>query len=327
MGQGPLQRCGQQAHGTADIVSSEEVLIPSTLSGEVADCVGGSGSCKDGESADVTNSACTELEGFSNNLKPRQSQPGSYLPPTEIERLVGDDICAICLEPLQGRAQTIALCGHIFHRACLNRCGSGLCPKCRMPIDCPVMSDSPSMSQPSSQGRLGLCVGSLVIIHGLQNHTELNGTRGRIVMCHEMAGRYEVRAIVTNQLFRVKGENLMCADAAANESPPAGSSQVNISADSPSLGQPEGANEARVGEGRANPRTPQPTQTFEPGTVVRLIGLRTQLHFNGQTAEVVSMDRSRGRCEIRLEDGCIKTIAADNLELISATAAASSERL
>jgi len=60
---------------------------------------------------------------------------GSYVPPSAVGRLVGDDICAICLEPLRTQAQTIALCGHVFHRSCLNASRSSVCPQCRQPID------------------------------------------------------------------------------------------------------------------------------------------------------------------------------------------------
>jgi len=62
---------------------------------------------------------------------------GSYVPPSTLGRLVGDDVCVICLEPLRTRAQTIAICGHIFHRQCLNAASrqSGVCPQCRQRID------------------------------------------------------------------------------------------------------------------------------------------------------------------------------------------------
>lgn len=60
---------------------------------------------------------------------------GSYMPPSAVSQLVGDEVCAICLEALRKQAQTIALCGHIFHRSCLNNAGSLKCPKCRLPVD------------------------------------------------------------------------------------------------------------------------------------------------------------------------------------------------
>merc|ERR1719263_476388 len=62
-------------------------------------------------------------------------------------------------------------------------------------------------------------VGTLVVIRGLQNHIELNGTRGRVLQCYEMAHRYEVRAVDTGHLFRVKAENLVLAEEEQNEQP------------------------------------------------------------------------------------------------------------
>lgn len=62
---------------------------------------------------------------------------GGYIPPSAVNILLGEDVCAICLDPLRKQAQTIALCGHIFHRSCLNDSGSRFCPKCRRPVDAP----------------------------------------------------------------------------------------------------------------------------------------------------------------------------------------------
>merc|ERR1740121_1705888 len=68
-----------------------------------------------------------------------QRRGGSYLPPAEVEQLVGGDDCSFCLEPLGVGAQTIALCGHIFHHSCLvaasGRPGGDRCPKCRVAVD------------------------------------------------------------------------------------------------------------------------------------------------------------------------------------------------
>eukprot|EP00933_Yihiella_yeosuensis_P054119 TRINITY_DN52484_c0_g1_i1.p1 TRINITY_DN52484_c0_g1~~TRINITY_DN52484_c0_g1_i1.p1 ORF type:complete len:336 (+),score=82.10 TRINITY_DN52484_c0_g1_i1:54-1010(+) len=64
---------------------------------------------------------------------------GSYMPPKEVQQLVGEEPCAICLDALKLKAKTICLCGHIFHMACLIAAGRGepgsCCPKCRQPID------------------------------------------------------------------------------------------------------------------------------------------------------------------------------------------------
>merc|ERR1719356_2378471 len=58
-------------------------------------------------------------------------------------------------------------------------------------------------------------------------------------------------------------------------------------------------------------------ETFEPGSIVQLVGLKTSMCYNGQTAEVLSVDRVRCRYEIRLNDGSVKTIRAENVRLMS----------
>jgi len=57
---------------------------------------------------------------------------------------------------------------------------------------------------------------------------------------------------------------------------------------------------------------------FEIGTIVELAGLKTAMSYNGQHAEVLSVDRARSRYEIRLGDGAIKTIRSENVRLVSA---------
>lgn len=75
------------------------------------------------------------LQGPQAALGPATALNGSYLPPAELGRLLGAGTCSICFEPLQGRAVTVTLCGHVFHRSCLNTAGSPRCPQCRQPVD------------------------------------------------------------------------------------------------------------------------------------------------------------------------------------------------
>ena len=49
-----------------------------------------------------------------------------------------------------------------------------------------------------------LVAGAFVAIRGLRNHVELNGCVARVAECHEESQRYEVRALDSGQLFRVK---------------------------------------------------------------------------------------------------------------------------
>mmetsp|Transcript_55315 Transcript_55315/g.109897 ORF Transcript_55315/g.109897 Transcript_55315/m.109897 type:complete len:289 (+) Transcript_55315:67-933(+) len=215
---------------------------------------------------------------------------GSYLPQSEIKRLVGDDVCAICLEPLKARAQTIALCGHVFHRCCLNRCGDILCPQCRQPID--EMSGTKWGS---------FTVGTLVTICGLQNHVELNGTRCRVVEIHEATHRLEVRTTEGGRLYRVRPDNLTVAEAPNQP----GNATSSATTERETNGSPHGLSGLISWD------------SLEPGTHVRLEGLQTARDFNGRTAVILSTDRAVGRCEIRMEDGSVKTIRAENLRAVS----------
>lgn len=51
--------------------------------------------------------------------------------------------------------------------------------------------------------------GQRVIITGLRNHGDLNGTVGRVTEYSEQISRYEIRA--GGQLFRVKPDNILPA--------------------------------------------------------------------------------------------------------------------
>jgi len=148
-----------------------------------------------------------------------------------------------------------------------------------------------------------LSVGAGVVIRGLRNHTELNGCLGRVVECHEEARRFEVRAVESGQLFRVKQENLVPIDMA---SVPA----------STKAGTGGGAHhESAVSLHQGGSGGEEEDSTFPVGSLVELVGLKTAMAFNGQTAEVLSVDRSRHRYEIQLSDGSVKTIRAENVVL------------
>jgi hypothetical protein len=143
--------------------------------------------------------------------------------------------------------------------------------------------------------RAPLLVGTPVLIRGLRNHTELNGCLGRVVECYEESHRFEVRATESGQLFRVKAENIVSIL----------NSQGYGSSDSAaSLERVPGG-----GEDLAD--------VYEAGSSVELQGLKTATVYNGQQAEVLSVDRVRSRYEIRLGDGSVKTIRAENVRLIS----------
>jgi hypothetical protein len=166
-------------------------------------------------------------------------------------------------------------------------------------------------------------VGTHVAIRGLRNHVELNGCLGRVVECHAESHRFEVRATESGQLFRVKQENLVPIEAIPSQFLP---SKENREPNTTSPRQKKealgGASSSSPGNVESNaslqPGLENDGDTFEIGSMVQLVGLKTAMCYNGQTAEVLSVDRARCRYEIRLNDGSVKTIRAENVRLVSA---------
>lgn len=166
-----------------------------------------------------------------------------------------------------------------------------------------------------------LAVGTHVAIRGLRNHVELNGCLGRVVECHEETHRFEVRATESWQLFRVKQENLIPIEMSAtqlasmkeNREPNTNASPQKKELPSTTVGAgaadgAAAANIAAAGDG---------IDEILEGSQVQLVGLKTAMCYNGQTAEVLSVDRVRYRYEIRLNDGSVKTIRAENVRLLN----------
>jgi len=162
-----------------------------------------------------------------------------------------------------------------------------------------------------------LRVGSHVAIRGLRNHLELNGVIGRVAEYNEETRRCEVRATESGQLFRVKQDNLI---------------PIISSGASASVGgveykenrEPNAGQNLRLSSGGEGASTASLTasadgasEVFEPGSQVQLTGLKTAMCYNGQTAEVLSVDNVRGRYEIRLGDGSVKTIRSENVKLVA----------
>eukprot|EP00928_Gymnodinium_smaydae_P046890 TRINITY_DN31264_c0_g1_i1.p1 TRINITY_DN31264_c0_g1~~TRINITY_DN31264_c0_g1_i1.p1 ORF type:complete len:387 (-),score=64.72 TRINITY_DN31264_c0_g1_i1:75-1178(-) len=169
-------------------------------------------------------------------------------------------------------------------------------------------------------------IGSHVVIRGLRNHTELNGCLGRIVECFEDTQqnhpsiRFEVRATESGQLFRVKKENLVnieVQNAKENREP-----NVNVP-HSKKDALPMGVGSSG-GDHVPAPGSPNigggcgDEDVLEAGSIVELAGLKTAMVYNGQQATVLTADTARGRYEIKLADGAVKTIRAENVRLVSA---------
>lgn len=168
-----------------------------------------------------------------------------------------------------------------------------------------------------------LSVNSHVVIRGLRNHTELNGCLGKVVECHEETHRFEVRATDSGQLFRVKQENLVLIDrpldAKENREPNTTSSPRVLKKDGTGAASSSGIHTSAesLAPGGQPVGTDESGDVFEAGAVVELQGLQTAKSYNGQQAEVLSVDRARSRYEIRLQDGSVKTIRAENVRLLS----------
>jgi len=166
-----------------------------------------------------------------------------------------------------------------------------------------------------------LAVGTHVAIRGLRNHIELNGCLGRVVECHEESHRFEVRAAESGQLFRVKQENLIPIEAIP-ASVMAGSKE-NREPNTGKDGSGGAASSSAQADNQAAPGGEGGDDVFELGSTVQLFGLKTAMNYNGQNAEVLSVDRVRCRYEIRLGDGSVKTIRAENVKFIAPPSKAS----
>eukprot|EP00928_Gymnodinium_smaydae_P039178 TRINITY_DN26817_c0_g1_i1.p1 TRINITY_DN26817_c0_g1~~TRINITY_DN26817_c0_g1_i1.p1 ORF type:complete len:469 (-),score=41.15 TRINITY_DN26817_c0_g1_i1:380-1786(-) len=129
------------------------------------------------ESSEADYKECPPVPKTRHVLTEEQETSGSYAPPLVVSRLVGDGVCAICLAPLVGQAQTIALCGHIFHRSCLNTCGSSKCPQCRRPMDAVEERTSVRRSRNSSRESTG----RYVELRGLREMPQYNGQIGELL--------------------------------------------------------------------------------------------------------------------------------------------------
>lgn len=141
----------------------------------------------------------------------------------------------------------------------------------------------------------GLFVGAPAVIHGLSNHIDLNGCVCRVVRCHSEAQRYEVRAMETGLHYRMKRDNILPIQPCAHTFSIAAKFDMDKT---PSLG----------GTGE---------DLFKPGSTVQVVALRNAIHFNGQLAEVLHIDRAKGRYGIRMRDGSEKTIRFANVRLVS----------
>jgi hypothetical protein len=155
-----------------------------------------------------------------------------------------------------------------------------------------------------------LAVGARVIIGSLRNHAEMNGCLGRVSEYNDELQRYEVRAEGGGQLFRVRPENLVCVeetDGSQKAFPDRQKGRAKENAE-------PNVNDSLTGR---TPRGEPGEANLEPGSIVKLVHLKTAAWLNGEQAEIVSADRERQRYEIKLQmDGSVKKIRAENVELV-----------
>jgi hypothetical protein len=107
----------------------------------------------------------------------------------EPEHKAVGDVCVICQEEMEVGEDALEInsCGHCFHSDCVRGWLLGCkheCPICKAPVE------TPSEPKPSQQL---LPEGTEVVIDGLQNRADLNGTHGQIIGFREESGRYRVR--------------------------------------------------------------------------------------------------------------------------------------
>lgn len=146
-----------------------------------------------------------------------------------------------------------------------------------------------------------------------------------------------MRATESGQLFRVKQDNLTAIDAPyhisaskENQAPNNATTTPRLKKDPsegggtssgtalPHPGISDSASAGSLGGG-----TDGEEGALEPGCIIQLHGLKSAMVFNGQTAEIISVDQARGRYEIRLNDGSIKTVRTENVKYVSAGSKAS----
>jgi hypothetical protein len=161
--------------------------------------------------------------------------------------------------------------------------------------------------------------GTCMVLSGLRNHPELNGSIGRVVETHEEgqespthdgAGRkpgkamVEIRTADTNQLFRVKRENVVPVEAAFSTSQTPGCLDRLF---------PHGALEASP----SNDALGANVELLSVGCIVEIVGLKSNMSFNGEQAKIVAVDRETMRYEVRMSDDSMKKLKAENARLVA----------
>jgi len=171
-----------------------------------------------------------------------------------------------------------------------------------------------------------LAIDTCVVLSNLRNHTELNGNIGRVVDSQASEespdskrgkAMVEVRIFETDQLFRVKRENVVpveaseraCFSGKENREP-------NMATDSP-CATPDSALPQTSAVGSSNS-----LELLDPGCVIEIVGLRSNMAFNGEQAKIVSVDRDALRYEVKMNDDSVRKLKVVNARLVAFAPAA-----
>lgn len=144
----------------------------------IEDLVGGAENCLPApetaddalKSAAKGEASCAQADAASSK-SPEECRPAvkrlesSFIDSSALEVLLGDIPCIICFESLRGKTLTVAMCGHIYHKACLDASPGDLCPQCRRPVDEPRQNEQDRRLQPSdsTEAMSQLLAGHLVL--------------------------------------------------------------------------------------------------------------------------------------------------------------------
>lgn len=175
------------------------------------------------------------------------------------------------------------------------------------------LREGPKHIIPVAPARKPLPVGTSVVLCRLRNHADLNGHMGRIVDHKEGGQRYEVRTLPSGQLFRVKFENVVPVEASyLLDFATKGAASSNSRAERPSAAGPSEFPSGALDS----------IELYEPGSMVEIVGLKSNMAFNGEQVRILSVDRERGRYEVRMNSGSIKKVRAENTRLVAKLPAA-----
>lgn len=167
-----------------------------------------------------------------------------------------------------------------------------------------------------------LAIGTSVVLVRLRNHTELNGCIGRVVDCQERGQRYEIRTVETGQLFRVKFDNVVPVEASAGAETVKENMEPNSEAARSATGSAADGSATEGSGGGRSKASPSgasmaKAELLEPGAIIEIVGLKSNMSYNGEQAKILLVDTEGLRYEVRMSDGSVKKLRAENARLVA----------